>query len=485
MLTLVDGYPVPDDDPDYVIQLKIDEYLSGPANMRTFGSTAGHVLKDAGSAEERYRWLMPLLLRTEWLPDHPKLARPHWAMHLMAAVRLLLNHNREQTELELLTLLGYTGVFRRLEQVNGFAEIPPRMVRAFRRSPNKQAGIEALESACFELEQFSTVHSGRFAAELGMALLADPAAPASPSPCWSAPVAADLREMAKEGEAWRSLFVLADTQLTYPREPNAKRVKAALKRIRPDVFARRLNAWTTPLEGKEAYLSWRGVAVLKILLHGAIAAPIPELQPSLTRIAKAKWRQTDRARLADNMIVAAIVAQPGDFARPCLETLAAHAYSSENVALKVALAIPEKQVSPLGVDGYPLDERPQHALFQHRLDEWLRRPGDFTTTNKGLPDLRSLALRADQPDYPGLLTAILDRIEWVDKHRALVPANFHMTQALTRYLPDLQRLVNDVDRDSLLRLMNADANGALYCSPSGEILETVEMSRCMASTRNW
>jgi hypothetical protein len=119
------------------------------------------------------------------------------------------------------------------------------------------------------------------------------------------------------------------------------------------------------------------------------------------------------------------------------------------------------------------------------LDEWLRRPGDFTTTNKGLPDLRSLALRADQPDYPGLLTAILDRIEWVDKHRALVPANFHMTQALTRYLPDLQRLVNDVDRDSLLRLMNADANGALYCSPSGEILETVEMSRCMASTRNW
>ncbi len=475
MRTLIDGYPLPDDDPDFEIQLRINDYLSGPANERSFASTAGRVLSGASTREERYRWLMPLLRRSEWLLEQPADAQPHWAGHLMCAVGLLLNHNREQSEQELLELLGYSSVFRRTSEISGMGEIVPRAVEAFQKTVEKTVWVEALESACFELEQFPTVHGGRLAAQLGMALMIDPAAPPSHSPCWSALLAEELREATKAGVGWRALFNLADTRLLHPQEPNEKKVAAALKKIGPAQFAARLEAWTTRLSpGPSAYLSWRGVAVLKILLHGAAAAAIPELQPSLLRLAQVEWRQPERARLALDLLVRAIMAQPSAFSRTCLELLSTQNYASENAALNVALSAPQRENSPLGIDGYPLDERAEHAMFQHRLDHWLRLPGSLLDGHQTGPDMRSLALRGEQPDYAGLLSAMLDRIDWVNQHRELIPKHTEMTRVLSRYLPELQRLLPDMDRSSLLRLMNADTAGALYCSPGEHILASVE-----------
>jgi len=146
--------------------------------------------------------------------------------------------------------------------------------------------------------------------------------------------------------------------------------------------------------------------------------------------------------------------------------------------LNVALTAPQRHESPrestLGTDGYPLDERAEHSIFQHRLDEWLRLPGSLLDGNQTGPDLRSLALCGEKPDYAGLLSAMLDRIDWLHRHRELVPKHANMTRILTRYLAPLQALVSDVDRSTLLRLMNADRSGALYCSPGENILASVE-----------
>jgi hypothetical protein len=475
MRTLIDGYPLPDDDPDFDIQLRINDYLSGPANERSWGSTAGRVMKGTSTPEERYRWLMPLLRRAEWLLEHPEGARPHWAFHLTCAVELLLNHNRQQSEQELLALLGYSSVFRRTNMTGALDEIAPRAVEALRKTADKRLWVEALENACFELEQFETVFGGRSAAQLGLALMIDPAAPSSRTTCWSAIVAEGLRETTKTGEGWRALLALTDTQLLYPREPKEKQVAAALKKVGPAELANRLGVWTAPLDTEpSAYLSWRGVALLKILLHAAAVAAIPELQPSLIRLAQANWIQADRAKLALDLLVRAIVTQPPAFSRTCLQLLATQPYAAENAALNVALSTPRKQDSPLGVDGYPLDSHAEQAIFQHRLDEWLRLPQDSSNGYQTGPDLRSLALREEHPDYAGLLTAMLDRIDWLARHSALIPENAQMKKVLSRCLPDLQRLISAVDRSSLLRLMQADTEGVLYCSPGEHILATVE-----------
>jgi len=477
MRTLVDGYPLPDDDPDLEIQLKINDYLAGPADERSCMPTAARVMSGTSTREERYRWLVPLLQRAEWAVQHPERARPHWAPHLISAVLILLNHNREQTEQELLALVGYSGLFRATESVGCGAmdEIAPRIVEAFRKTENKQLWVESLDTACLELEQSETPFGGRSAARLGIALMIDPDAPPSKSPCWSSAVAEDLRSMKKPGPAWRAFFSLADTQFIYPHEPAERKVAAALKKIGPADFSVRFNSWTAPLaSGQPAHLSWRGLAVLKMLLHGAAAAAGPEIQPGLTALAQANWRQPDRAALALDLLVRAIAMQPATFSRACLDRLAAQPYAKENTALKVALATPERQESPLGIDGYPLDTCPEHSVFQHRLDEWLRQPVDLMHAHHTGPDLHSLALSGAKPDYAGLLAAIIDRLEWMNRHTELIPNVAQMKQVLGTRLPSMLGLREPIERQSLLRLMQGRGKGIFYCLPGDRLFEKLE-----------
>jgi hypothetical protein len=419
MRTLVDGYPLAEDAADYEIQLKIDDYFARRIKERSFGATAGRVLEGTKTKEERYAWLSPLLRRAQWQMDHPEQAQKYWPNHLTVTASHLMNHNRQQTEEELLMLLGYSALFRHIQDFGCLNEFVPRAAEAFRKTADKKRWIASMESACFDFEQFETVHGGRSAAKLGMALLTDAEARATASPCWSWVVAKALDEIPSAGK-WRNFFALADTELMFPSEPSAKQVAAAIKKIGPEEFAIRFKAWTVKGgAGEPLFLSWRGVSILKMLLHGAAELGADTVQAPLEALTGCVWRQPERGELILDLLVAALSRQVRSFAGPCLEILASHPYAAGNAALKTA--IPERIPEVIGIDGYPLDSAPERAVFHHRIDRWLRGGPDLLQRQTNAPDLHTLALAEEGPDYAGLFRAMLDRYCWFHQNAGLLP----------------------------------------------------------------
>lgn len=475
ILPQIDGFPLSSDDPDLEIQQRLNDYLAGPADRPSMLATAGRVMKDV-SAPEQPRWLMPVLRRCEWLVEHPEHSKPHWAPHLMCAVDLILNHSnffgtaeRPWTNLE---LLAHARTFRKADDASGPGEFIPRALEEFHKAADKTAWIPALQSAYREFELFERVYGGRHAATLGIALLREGAMPADIS-CWTSELIRGLARR-KKPAAWQAFFRLADTRFEYSIEPGREKVEAAVRKIGPEEFSACLDAWTLPLAHGPAPLTWFGVAVMKVLMHGAAACinpkgDVPGTTPALERIARANWFPAERVSWFIDLLVGAASVLPN--AKQILEPLALR--NPSKASLLAALVEPAQSDQPLGVDGYPFDEKPAHAMFQRRIDEWFRLPGN-PFANKG-PDLRTLAAGpGGKPDFPGLLTAILDRTHWLTRHDKLVEQAFDKRLMLGQRIRELASEVGDPGDELLHRLLESEAAGMLYCPPNDWLLPWVE-----------
>jgi hypothetical protein len=118
---------------------------------------------------------------------------------------------------------------------------------------------------------------------------------------------------------------------------------------------------------------------------------------------------------------------------------------------------------------------PERAIFQHRVDRWLRSKPDLLQRGTNAPDLDTLALAGNGPDYGGLFRAMLDRLCWFDEKSALLPDRTKWTMILSVRFAELVPLVPALDRETLVRLIQADTKDALYCGGPGQaILDRLE-----------
>ncbi len=470
LLPQIDGFPLAYDDPDREIHQQINAYFAGPGSWPG-PWTAGQILPRV-PIEQRYRWLMPLLRRAEWLLEHPVEGWPDWPRHLSSGAALLLNHQREQSEGELITLLGYSSVFRRCLESHVFADLMPRVTKAHKRSADRALWTPALQSAYTELEEYEEDWGGRFAVSLGALLLENAAFPANRS-CWSQVVVSGLAAMKKKDALpWRSLFAAVDMNINARWEGKPAKVAAIVERIGAGRYAERLVEWTRPLTASDRVhdLSWFGVGIVRRLVLGASYARGSEA--ALEALAQARWRQPERGRLFADLLANATTSLGG--AARILEPLAISA--PESSALHVALVAPAPEGTVLGVDGYPLDARPEHAMFHRRMDEWFRVAKPMGEDG---PDLRSLAMTlSGQPDYTGLLGAMLDRLSWIRRQAELIPNHSSYRLLLGDKFHPLIEQIDHIDGSTLIQLVESEIDGAFWCSPVGAIFRLLK--RCEA-----
>lgn len=457
----IDGFPLASDDPDYEIQRRINDFLAGPPRVPRWGTVAS--VLEGTPREERLQWVLPLLRRCEWLADNPGKPQSWLLPHLMNSASTILNNERALhghpagDDDRLLELLSRVSVFRKAKRTLGLKEFIPFAADAFHKARNKAEWIPVLQSVYFELEQLEEVRDGRYASAIGLALLVEGITPEA-VPCWSSAVTSALAAMKKgPAAAWRSLF----------KAGHSPKASAMLQKIGQAEFVEQLDQWTRGLDAQQPVpLSWFGAELMKILLSAG--GEIPASAPLVERIAKADWSPAERAATFLDRLVSATAPLPR--AVELLEPLVLQ--NPSNASLHVALTDLGARKTPLGVDGYPLDERPEHSLFHRRIDEWFRLPGN-PFQDPG-PDLRTLSLGSDgKPDFPGLLAAMLDRIRWLCRQKDLVAKGFEFRMMLGQRLRGVAEKA-DLDEGGLNRLLELDALGALYCAPNDWLLPRVE-----------